>query len=70
MAHEDEQLFNDEQIQRFDADTIRNRYGDNWKNFASNVREVTQPDGSIVKGLAKSFSLQKNESILFLRIYD
>lgn len=50
MPNEDEQLFDDEQIQRFDADTIRNRYGDNWKHLASNVRQVTQPDGSIVKG--------------------
>jgi hypothetical protein len=51
MPTEDDQLFYDEQIQRFDADTIRNRYGENWKNFASNVREVTQPDGSIIKGI-------------------
>ena len=51
MPTEDDQLFYDEQIQRFDADTIRNRFGDNWKNFATNVREVTQPDGSIVKGI-------------------
>lgn len=47
-----DQLFQDEQIQRFDADTIKNRYGENWRNFASNVREITQPDGSIVKGLS------------------
>ncbi len=51
MPNQDDQLFNDEQIQRFDADTIKNRYGENWKNFASNVREITQPDGSIVKGI-------------------
>ena len=38
-------------IPRFDADTIKNRYGDNWKNFASNVREITQQDGSIIKGI-------------------
>lgn len=57
MQNDDEHLFNDEQIQRFDADTIRNRYGDNWKKYASNVREVTQPDGSIVKGNLNSFLL-------------
>jgi len=51
MPNQDDQLFNDEQIQRFDADTIKNRYGENWKNFASNIREITQPDGSIVKGI-------------------
>jgi hypothetical protein len=51
MPNHDDRLFYDEQIQRFDADAIKNRYGDNWKNFASNVREVTQPDGSIVKGI-------------------
>ncbi len=51
MPTQDNQLFYDEQIQRFDADTIKSRYGKNWKNFATNVREVTQPDGSIVKGI-------------------
>jgi hypothetical protein len=51
MPNQDDHLFNDEQIQRFDADTIKNRYGENWKIFASNVREIPQPDGSIVKGI-------------------
>jgi hypothetical protein len=46
----DEQLFSDEQIQRYDADTIKHRFGDNWRNYASNVREVKQADGSIVRG--------------------
>lgn len=50
MPHQDDQLFYDEQIQRYDAATIENRYGDNWRTLASNVREVTQADGSIVKG--------------------
>ncbi|CAF0878284.1 unnamed protein product [Rotaria sp. Silwood1] len=45
----DEQLFANEQIQRYDADTIKNRYGDNWRNYASNVREIKQADGSIVR---------------------
>lgn len=47
---DDHSLFNDEDIQRFEADAIKTRYGDNWKNFVSNVREIPQPDGSIVKG--------------------
>ena len=47
---DDEQLFSDEQIQRFDAETIKHRFGDNWRNYASNVREVKQADGSIVRG--------------------
>ncbi|CAF2409453.1 unnamed protein product [Rotaria sp. Silwood2] len=46
----DDQLFANEQIQRYDADTIKNRYGDNWRNYASNVREIKQADGSIVRG--------------------
>lgn len=50
MLKQDDEQFYDDDIQRFDADTIRNRYGDNWKNLATNVREVTQPDGSIIKG--------------------
>jgi hypothetical protein len=57
MPNQNDRLFHDEQIQRFDADTIKNRYGSNWKNFASNVREITQPDGSIVKGIYHSFSI-------------
>jgi len=51
MPNQDDHLFYDEQIQRYDADTIKNRYGNNWKNFTSSVREITQPDGSIVKGI-------------------
>jgi hypothetical protein len=50
MHNHDDQLFADEQIQRYDADTIKHRYGDNWRNYASNVREITQADGSIIKG--------------------
>ncbi|CAF1231203.1 unnamed protein product [Adineta ricciae] len=49
MQNQDDSLFYDDQIQRYDADTIKNRYGSNWKNFVSNVREIKQPDGSIVK---------------------
>ena len=50
MHNNDDYLFSDEQIQRYDADTIKQRFGDNWRNYASNVREIKQPDGSIVKG--------------------
>lgn len=50
MYNNDDQLFANEQIQRYDADTIKNRYGDNWRNYASNVREIKQPDGSILRG--------------------
>ncbi|CAF3521163.1 unnamed protein product [Rotaria socialis] len=49
MPSQDNSLFEDKNIQRFDSDTIKNRYGNNWRNFASNVREITQPDGSIIK---------------------
>lgn len=50
MSNTNDHLFSDEQVQRFDADTIRNRFGENWRNLVSNVREVTQPDGSVIKG--------------------
>jgi hypothetical protein len=55
MHNNDDQLFSDEQIQRFDAKTIKNRYGDNWRSYASNVREIKQADGSIIRGKQKSF---------------
>lgn len=51
MSNRDDNLFNDENIQRFDVDTIKNCYGNDWRNFVTNVREVTQPDGSIIKGI-------------------
>ena len=57
MNSNDEQLFSDEQIQRYDADTIKHRYGENWRNYASNVREVKQADGSIVRGKHTVFLL-------------
>jgi len=50
MNTNDDQIFSNEQIQRYDADTIKHRYGDNWRNYASNVREIKQADGSIVRG--------------------
>jgi hypothetical protein len=61
MPNQDNSLFDDKNIQRFDADTIKNRYGNNWRNFASTVREITQPDGSIIKGIC--FVLFFNEKI-------
>lgn len=45
---EDENLF-DEEVQRFDADSYRKKYGDRWKKFASTVRDVVQPDGTIIR---------------------
>jgi hypothetical protein len=51
MSNDNHQLFQDDQIQRYDADTIKHHYGDSWKSLASNVREIAQPDGSIVKGI-------------------
>ena len=54
MNQTDEQLFADEQIQRYDANTIKRRYGENWRNYASNMREIKQADGSIVRGKYKN----------------
>ena len=50
MHTNDDQLFSDDQIARYDADTIKHRYGDNWRNYASNIREIKQADGTIVRG--------------------
>ena len=46
--YEDENVF-DEDVQRFEADSYREKYGDRWKKLASSVRDVVQPDGSIVR---------------------
>lgn len=54
MNQTDEQLFADEQIQRYDAETIKRRYGEHWRNYASNVREIKQADGSIIRGREKN----------------
>jgi len=54
MDNNDDQLFSNEQIQRYDAETIKHRYGDNWRSYASNIRDIKQADGSIVRG-KKSF---------------
>lgn len=45
---EEENLF-DEEVQRFDADSYRQKYGDRWKKYASMVRDVVQPDGTIIR---------------------
>jgi hypothetical protein len=50
MCNTDDQLFSDEHIMRYDADTIKHRYGENWRNYASNIREIKQADGTIVRG--------------------
>jgi hypothetical protein len=44
-----EELFVDEDVQRFDADSYRQKYGDKWKKLATTVRDVVQPDGTIIR---------------------
>jgi hypothetical protein len=44
-----EQLFEDDDVQRYDADAYRIKYGDKWKQFASSVRDIPQPDGTIIR---------------------
>jgi hypothetical protein len=44
-----EDLFGDEDVQRFDADSYRQRYGDKWKKLATTVRDVVQSDGTIIR---------------------
>ena len=51
IPNEDKNLFDNEHIERLDADTMTTRYGTKWKYFASNVREITRADGSIIKGI-------------------
>ena len=65
MNQTDEQLFADEQIERYDAETIKRRYGEHWRNFASNVREIKQPDGSIIRGRRKSNNSLWDKQVIF-----
>ncbi len=44
-----EQLFEDEEVERFDADTYKQKYGDRWKRLASSVRDIVQPDGTVIR---------------------
>ena len=42
-------VFADEEVQRFDADSYKEKYGDRWKKLATTVRDVVQPDGTIIR---------------------
>jgi hypothetical protein len=44
-----EQLFEDDEVERFDADTYKQKYGDRWKRLASSVRDIVQPDGTVIR---------------------
>lgn len=66
MNQTDEQLFADEQIERYDAETIKRRYGEHWRNYASNVREIKQADGSIIRGRGKSTNPSWDKQIIFV----
>ncbi|CAF0759359.1 unnamed protein product [Brachionus calyciflorus] len=44
-----ENIFDEDDVERYDADTYRQKYGDRWKKFASSVRDVVQPDGTVVR---------------------
>lgn len=39
----------DEDVQRYEADSYKQKYGDRWKKLASSVRDVVQPDGTIIR---------------------
>lgn len=41
--------YEDEDVQRYEADSYKLKYGDKWKKLASSVRDVVQPDGTIVR---------------------
>ena len=42
-------IFVDEDVQRFDADSYKEKYGDRWKKLAKTIRDVVQFDGTIVR---------------------
>lgn len=44
-----ENIFDEDEVEKYDADTYRQKYGDKWKKFASTVRDVVQPDGTIIR---------------------
>jgi hypothetical protein len=49
--HQDsfDSIFIDEDVQRFDADSYKEKYGDRWKKLATTVRDVVQSDGTIIR---------------------
>lgn len=44
-----ENIFDEDDVERYDADTYRQKYGDKWKKFATTVRDVVQSDGTIIR---------------------
>jgi hypothetical protein len=44
-----DQVFIDDEVQRFDADSYRQKYGERWKRLATSVRDVLQNDGTIIR---------------------
>jgi hypothetical protein len=46
---DDNEYLDDDEVKRFDAESYHQKYGDRWKKFASTIRDVPQPDGSIIR---------------------
>jgi len=44
-----DQAFVDDEVQRFDADSYCQKYGERWKRLATSVRDVLQNDGTIIR---------------------
>lgn len=42
------QIFDDD-VQRYEATEYKQRYGERWKKLATSVRDVVQPDGTIIR---------------------
>ena len=36
-------------MQRYEATEYKQRYGERWKKLATSVRDVVQPDGTIIR---------------------
>ena len=49
LSTSNEQLFEDREVERYDADTYKQRYGDRWKRLASSVRDIVQSDGTVIR---------------------
>lgn len=39
----------DDDVQRYEADSYKLKYGDRWKRLASSVRDVRQADGTVIR---------------------
>jgi len=46
---DNDDAYEDEDVQRYEADSYKLKYGDKWKRLASSVRDVLQPDGTIIR---------------------